>query len=102
LVLVNGIAMNIYYHLKCNIDILEFWKNILRISVGLIIPVFCGLLIRKFFDLTNILWFFVGVFVYAIVYFTSIWLFSLNAEEKSQIAGPFKKILRIKNDKNKR
>lgn len=102
LVLVNGIAMNIYYHLRCNINILEFWKNILRISVGLIIPVFCGLLIRKFFDLTNILWFFVGVFVYAIVYFISIWLFSLNAEEKSQIAGPFKKILRIKNDKNKR
>lgn len=30
LIVANGLVMNIYYHKKCNIDIITFWKNILK------------------------------------------------------------------------
>ena len=51
LVVANGFIMNIYYHKKCNVDILAFWKNVLRMSLGLILPIACGIAIRAVFNL---------------------------------------------------
>ncbi len=100
LILANGIIMNLYYHFKCNINILLFWKNILRMSIGLIIPIFCGCLIREYFDLTRIGWFLTGVLAYTMIYCISMWTLSLNREERSRIIDPLKKLLRKRNDKN--
>jgi O-antigen/teichoic acid export membrane protein len=45
LIVANGIVMNIYYHKKCNINILYFWKNILKMLLGIIIPIILGIVI---------------------------------------------------------
>ena len=102
LVIANGFIMNIYYHKKCNVNILTFWANILRMCLGLIVPIVCGILIGKFIVLDSIWMMVVFIIVYCIIYFVSMWLFSMNSSEKELILKPFVKIFKIrKDDKNK-
>lgn len=93
LIFANGIVMNIYYNRKCNIDILFFWKNILRQSVGLILPICVGIAIVTFIDINSILIFVVCVMAYTTVYCLSMWLFGMNDYEKDLIMKPIKKIM---------
>lgn len=85
LILANGFIMNIYYHKHCNIDILLFWKNILRMVVGLVIPVAIGILINYFMECTTVFTFVLGVLLYIISYIISMWLLGMNSEEKNLI-----------------
>lgn len=88
--LANGLAMNIYYHKKCNINILAFWKNILKMSQGLIIPIACGILINICFDLKNIFIFLLGITIYIVVYGFFVWKLSMNMFEKELILTPIR------------
>lgn len=94
LVVANGLVMNIYYHKKCNIDIIAFWRSILRLSVGLIVPVICGCLLKSFFDFSRTIAMLAGIAVYACIYFVSMWLLGMNDYEKDLLRKPLKKILK--------
>lgn len=94
LVLANGLIMNIYYHKKCNINIIHFWKNILRQSVGLIIPVISGILICKFVEFSTIWLLLLWIVIYSLVYCISMFLFGMNAYERNLILKPLKRILK--------
>ena len=93
LVLANGFVMNIYYNRKCNIDIPLFWKNILRQSVGLIIPIGAGIAMTIFIKINSIWMFGACVIAYTAVYCISMWLFGMNDYEKDLVRKPLKKIL---------
>ncbi|MCR5142751.1 MAG: oligosaccharide flippase family protein [Ruminococcus sp.] len=93
LVVANGLVMNIYYNRKCNIDIPFFWKNILRQSVGLILPICAGIAIVNFIEIKSIIMFAVCVLAYTAVYCLSMWLFGMNDYEKDLIRKPIKKIM---------
>lgn len=86
-VLCNGIVMNIFYHRKCNIDIIAFWKSISRIFWSIVPPVVAWLFIRHLFDLSNLPIFIAGVSVYSIMYCVSLWFIGMNNEEKTLIRG---------------
>lgn len=88
LIVANGLIMNIYYHKKCNIDILFFLKNILRLCVGLIIPVAFGTLILKLGFVSTLPRFAVGVFTYSVVYSVSMWFLAMNKYEKELLLKP--------------
>ena len=92
LVVANGFVMNIYYHKKCNIDIIAFWKSIGRLAVGLIIPVICGIAIMNLFDFTSIFLLLGGIVVYTLIYAVSMWFLGMNDYEKSLVKVPFQKI----------
>ena len=92
LVVANGFVMNIYYHKKCNIDIIAFWKSIGRLAVGLIIPVICGIAIMNLFDFTSIFLLLGGIVVYTLIYTVSMWFLGMNDYEKSLVKVPFQKI----------
>lgn len=94
LVLANGFVMNIYYNRKCNIDIPLFWKNILRQSVGLIIPIGAGIAMTFFIKINSIWMFGACVIAYTAVYCISMWLFGMNDYEKDLVRKPLNKILR--------
>ena len=94
LILANGLVMNIYYHKKCNIDVICFWKNILRQSFGLIIPCIFGIVYKKIVDCNKLQYFFLGIILYVVVYSASIWLISMNDYEKSLIISPLKRIIK--------
>ena len=94
--MVNGIVMNIYYHKRCNIDVGVFWKQIARMTLGLLIPVAVGTLIFVFAPLYNVGYWILFVAVYCIVYMLSVWCLSLNQGEKALVLTPIRKILKRK------
>lgn len=93
LVLANGLIMNLYYHLRCNIDVILFWCNIGRVSLGLIIPVLFGLLMTRYFVFSGIGVYLIGISLYSSVYCLSMWLIGLNHYEKSLIIDLFYKVI---------
>ena len=103
-VVCQGIIINIHYHKRCNIDIIHFWKNILSIMKGQILPAAVGVLIMRFADMSNIFMMFVWIFVYTCVYCLSVWFLSMNKYEKELILAPVRRILGLllkrKNEKS--
>ena len=85
LILANGIVMNLYYHMCCSIDVIRFWGNIVRISLGLIVPVSFGLWMTRYFIFANISAYLGGIVLYTGVYCLSMWLFGMNRYERSLI-----------------
>lgn len=92
LVVANGFIMNVFYHKKCNIDMMCFWKNIYNASIGLIIPVITGFFMVSFFSSYNRWSLLLQILVYILIYCISIWRFSLNKFEKELFSGVFVKI----------
>lgn len=96
LVIANGIIMNIYYHKECDVNIIEFWKNIGRVSLGLIIPAVVGVLMVKFIDLYSVVNLLACILVYTVIYCASMWFIGMNTYEKGLILKPIKAVLKIK------
>lgn len=93
LIAANGIIMNIYYQKKCGINIVSFWKNILRVSLGLILPVAAGLLINRFIVMDSFLTLAVGIVGYSAVYGLSMFFIGMNGYERKLIITPVRKVL---------
>ena len=55
--------MNIYYHRHCNLNMFYYWKNILSLSKGIILPVICGYLYVKIVNI-GIFYYFLSINVY--------------------------------------
>lgn len=92
LVIANGLIMNLYYHKKCNIDIISFWKSIANLGKGFIVPIFVGYLIAKVFTVKSIVSFIIVISLYTVVYIISMWLVGMNEEEKRLILKPLERI----------
>lgn len=83
------VLMNWYYHNRIGLDIIYFWKQILRFAPVFIGPIIYGYLINYFvnlYNLQNLLLF--GV-IYIIIFGVSMWLFGMNSDEKNLIRKPF-------------
>lgn len=93
-VLANGIIMNIVYHKKINIDMIAFWKEIIRQTVGMIIPYIVGYLIIKFVSIDSIIQMAFWIVIYTIVFCVCVWLMAMNQYEKDLVLGVVRKILR--------
>jgi O-antigen/teichoic acid export membrane protein len=90
--LANGIIMNIYYHIKCNINVILFWKEIIKLTTAIIPPVILGLVLKRLFDINSILRFAVSIAVYTVFYCVSMWFLGMNNYEKGLIIQPLMKI----------
>ena len=94
LLLANGLVMNIFYHKRCRINMLHFWKNILRMAIGLLPAITLGVGLLLFVDITNFLALAGGILLYTLVYCGGMWLLGLNAYEKDLIKKPLAKLLK--------
>ncbi len=94
LVVANGIIMNIYYHKKCNIDILSFWKSILSMAKGLVLPVTAGVCLMLFVRFDSIWLYLGGILLYVMLYAVSMWFLGMNREEKQLVTTPIKAVLK--------
>lgn len=95
LLLGQGLIMNVYYHVKQKIDILQFWKEIIKMDlIPLIVTVFFGVMIHSVVQLDT--WFlFIGACVlYSVVYFLFSGIFCINEYERSIIITPVLKFMR--------
>ena len=93
-VLANGFIMNIYYHKKCNINIIVFWKNILKQFIGMIIPIAAGIVIYKYVNFATIYHMLIWIIVYTAIYCISVFAISMNSYERNLIIKPIKRILK--------
>ncbi|WP_163538995.1 oligosaccharide flippase family protein [Gracilibacillus sp. YIM 98692] len=90
----NAIIMNIYYFKKVKIDVVKFWKEILNITLPLLIVFFIGFFIEKinfYPDISNLG---VKITLFMIIYFVIAWFLAMNSFEKELLIKPFRKILR--------
>lgn len=94
LLVANGVIMNIYYHKAIGINILAFWRSILSLLKGMLVPVGLGVIIMSRVTFHGILSFLLGVILYAVVYVVSMWLWGMNEYEKEMIRQPLRKIIR--------
>ena len=73
-------------------EILKFWKEILKIMLGMIIPIACGVLVMLYIDLYSVFNMILFIIAYCVIYCASMWLFAMNSYEKDLIKKPLRKI----------
>lgn len=87
------VFMNIYYQKKIGVNVINFWKNIIRMLPGVLIPFALGLIITNIWFADNYLIFAIQVLIIIVLYGGSVWLLSMNEYEKNLVKGPIKKII---------
>lgn len=92
LVLANGLIMNLYYHKAMRLRMGYFWRNILSLAKGMIIPCIVGALIMRFVHFQNIGIYFLLIVAYTAVYCGSMWMIGMNEDEKQLVLKPIGKI----------
>lgn len=92
IIIANGLVMNIYYNNKIHIDIVFFWKEILKIGPAFITPFIVGGIMRSYTIQCHLIWYIIMICIYVIIYFVSCWLLGMNSYEKGLVKSVFMKI----------
>ena len=79
--------MNIFYHKVLRINMIYFWKEILKTWKGFLAPTVLAVFIMYYVEFKNLKIFLASAFVFIIVYCASIMIFSCNEEEKNLVLG---------------
>lgn len=84
------IIMNIYYQRKQHLDMVCFWKEIIKMSIVPVCLVFIGLLVTEsvFFSNPSFVRFVVVGLAFSICYIAAFWIFSMNSEERNLFVKP--------------
>lgn len=94
LIVGNIIIINIYYYKKVHLDIPDFWKNIIKMTIPYIIPIALILLFMHLVVLHG----FISVLVYGVIYILMYaivsYYFVMNSYEKNFIHSIINKIKR--------
>ncbi len=90
----NGIIMNIYSHKKCGINIIQFWKAIFTFIPALILPLGCGALYMHYISTPSWMFFLLGVALYTLIFFASMWICGFNEYEKELLTKALHKFKR--------
>lgn len=77
--------MNYYYQKYIGIDVISYWKNIISTIPSFILPFVFGFIVKHYFIIKSIIHFLVFVLCYLVLYIISIYIFSLNEDEKNMI-----------------
>lgn len=93
LIIGNGLIMNWYNHVKVDLDMKMFWKQILNFVPALIVPITAGILINYFFNLYNLFSFMGFGVVYVVIFCISIWFLGMNQYEKDLLGKPVKRLM---------
>jgi len=76
------IIMNIYYHKKIGINMISFWKNIIVLSVPVLLSIIIGLMFNNVIQGNSILYILLKGIFYIMVYVLFMWLVGFNKYEK--------------------
>lgn len=81
-VIINQIFINVYYQKAVGLDMRLFWKEVINISRGIIIPLFVGVCLMFFRNNISDLKFLFLAIPYSLLYMISIYVIGLNDFEK--------------------
>lgn len=88
------IFMNIYYQKRVGVDVISFWKNILKMIPGMIIPIVFSFVISKLWYASDFKIFLVEALAIIVVYVICVYFFSMNNYERQLFTNPIKKFMR--------
>lgn len=92
------IIMNVYYQKKIHINIIKFWKEILKMSIPVVICFALELFSYKIIGNRGIIVFILEIVVYTAIYSLLMWNFGMNLDEKNL----FKRMVNIALKKGKK
>ncbi len=81
----NGLFMNLYYHKKVKLDVIDFWKQILKFTPALLLTTILGYLLNVVFPSQTIVFFCLKVVLYTAAYCVCMWFIGVNQYEKNLI-----------------
>lgn len=87
-----GLLLNIYYHKKVKLDMIEFWREIFKMSIPIILLFILAFGLNITFEPTRAIDIVGQIFLYTVLYCMIVWKFSTNKYEKEMILKPIKRI----------
>ena len=87
------LIMNWYYKAKVGINIKEFWKNIIKMVIPIVILFLIANFIIQFIDITKIFNMGIAIIIYTMIFGVVAWEFIMNQYEKNLIKKPIKKLV---------
>jgi O-antigen/teichoic acid export membrane protein len=92
LLLGQGFIMNIYYAKVQKIDIVLFWKEILRMAIVPVIMTAVSMSLLSYVEIDT--WTKLGMYImlFCLIYIPLFWMISMNESERSLLASPFRKL----------
>jgi O-antigen/teichoic acid export membrane protein len=90
------LIMNIYYHKKVDLDIISFWKEIIKMSLTPILLSLIAIYVANRLTIDNWLIFFLAIGGFTLIYIPLFWLGSMNNYEKSLALSLINKIRKKK------
>ena len=91
LLLGQGLVMNVYYSKKQGIDIVKFWKEILKMSIVPIIVILLSNLVIKNYDIDSWNELLFAILIFSSVYIPLFWGICMNKYERNLLISPIKK-----------
>lgn len=88
----NVLILNIYYYKKVGINVIQFWKNILKMTLPFIIPIVTILIIMHFIVLHGYLYLIVFGAIYTGMYAAVCYFMVMNSYEKNMVEKVMKKL----------
>ena len=88
-----GVAMNIFYYKNIHINIPEFWKNIFKMTIPVLICFVIGIIVKMIIPIKSNYNLLLQILIYAIIYIAIMWKFGINQYEKELFNKTIKKIL---------
>ena len=84
--------MNFYYHKGLGLNMISFWKEILKFIPAVAVTCLFGAVYSYFMTVNGWLSLLVSVAAYVLVYVIAMWLLGLNSYEKQLIRKMLQKV----------
>lgn len=84
-ILISNLIMNVYFKKVLKLDIILFWKQILKITFSVILCSFIGVLLNYILGVDNISILILKLLLYTLIYLIIMWITSFNKDEKMLI-----------------
>lgn len=94
------IVLNFYYHKAIHINMICFWKRILKTFIPIMLSFLAGIVYVLTFNINDIYVLILGIILYTIVYVSFIWIFEIDEDEKEKLKRIFNKLLNRKKINN--
>lgn len=88
----NGLFMNWYYHCKIGLDMVAFWREMIRFVPALLLICLFGLGYSCLVSISGWAMLLISVAVYAVVYAIIMWLLGMNEYEKQLVRKMLRKL----------
>ena len=91
LIVVQGVIINVYYQKKCHINVRAFWKSILKMAKGLVLPAVFGIVVCLVKDSFSLLELVLTLGIFVLIYIPSMYWLGMTAQERRGVVSLLKR-----------